>query len=365
MTLIDNVKARFRTRVPGAQPSAASVPQPVPGPAPAPKDTNAVSPGARVAQLLKSGTHPDSLTPQQLQAFARYVTGLSPDQQKRLSVTLMTSGIQLNALRDVHEVSLVADSNQETVNLATGDTRITVNDRAKVYHNGKVTETITPRGDGRLQVVHNGETQLWDGDTGKGTTVDGKPLEPRPADRVPGEAPRKPWPATPVNHLVEPSNQDAPDFAKQYDNAVRATGGHVEEPLNLDLADALRYNCHSFATTHAQGDLRDPFDNDYQPRWVNFPTYQLTNGPFKKLAADQRVHVGDVILYADDKGVPTHTGVVKAVDGDGNPSQIESKWGAYGLYTHGPMDVPPIYGHIEGFYRPDAATPTKNTRAAA
>jgi hypothetical protein len=63
--------------------------------------------------------------------------------------------------------------------------------------------------------------------------------------------------------------------------------------------------------------------------------------------------VGDVIMYQKD-GVPTHTGKVTAVDADGNPTRVQSKWGSFGLYEHGPFDVPAIYGEIGAFYRPDA-----------
>jgi hypothetical protein len=53
--------------------------------------------------------------------------------------------------------------------------------------------------------------------------------------------------------------------------------------------------------------------------------------------------VGDIVVYKKD-GKITHTGTVLIVDGAGNPSTIQSKWGQRGDYTHLVTQVPPEYG---------------------
>ena len=78
---------------------------------------------------------------------------------------------------------------------------------------------------------------------------------------------------------------------------------------------------------------------------------QLATDAWGRLAADQRVHVGDVVVYKKD-GKVTHTGVVEAVDRDGNPTRIESKFGILGKYVHDTFDVSALYGQPAEFYRP-------------
>lgn len=317
-----------------------------------PGDANAVASPAAIIAKLKSGAAFSSITPAQWQAVGEYLIKLPEAQRQKLSRDLMATGTTFVAQDGINEVSVISQYGQATIDLDHDEVRVTRNDNATLYVAGKAEETIKPRKDGKLVVVRNGETQIWDADTGKGINAAGKAIAPQMAERVVGEALRKPWPKALPSKLVEPQgDEDSPVYAKLYNDAIRKAGGQVLEPLQPDMDDAKRYNCHSYATTRGHGDLHDPFDNDYQPRWVNFPSYQLANG-FKKLAADQKVHAGDVILYADSHGVPTHTGVVKAVDDDGNPTQVESKWGAYGLYVHAPFDIPAVYGHIDSFYRP-------------
>ncbi len=74
---------------------------------------------------------------------------------------------------------------------------------------------------------------------------------------------------------------------------------------------------------------------------------------------------GDLVVYRDDEGVVTHTGVVRYVT-PGEPVLVESKWGNLGVYLHRVDDSP--YGANCRYYRstrsghmlqavPPAATP--------
>jgi hypothetical protein len=318
-----------------------------------PKDGNEVKGGVPVLAALKGGTDLAKISAEGFEDAGRYIAKLPADKREKLAADLKKAGVNLVYQPEVKEVGFMTEHGAANVDLASNEVRVTVDNAVTVYQGAKAIETMAMKG-GKWEVTRDGKTQSWDPDTGVGS-VDGKPIPPRFADPVKGEAARKPWPTTPANKLAEPPEdpgQDFKDYAKIYNKAVEASGGKVVEAIRTDYNEATYYNCHSFATTGAHGDLHDPFANAYQPRWVNFPTYQLTNGPFKQLKPEQRVHVGDVILYQKD-GVPTHTGKVIAVDADGNPSRVESKWGSFGLYEHGPFDVPAVYGEIGAFYRPD------------
>jgi hypothetical protein len=319
-------------------------------------DNGNVSVATRVLASLRGNEGLDKVTAAQWQAVIKALDGMPAAQQAAMGQALLKQGLLLQVNRDVGEISLFGQQGAVTAEPGSGRLRVTIEGNSTVYDGTKAVETIAITPERNFAVTRGGKTQIWNPRTGQGT-VDGKPIPPRWADKVEGEGPRKPWASAPANKLVQPDGDDMdPNYQKLYNDAVRATGGEVVEPLHMTRDNAPeRYNCHSFATTGAHGDLADPFDKVFQPRWVNFPTYQLANGPFKRLKPDQKVHVGDVILYQKD-GVPTHTGKVIAVDDDGNPTRIESKWGSYGLYQHGPFDVPGIYGEIGGFYRPDPAT---------
>lgn len=57
---------------------------------------------------------------------------------------------------------------------------------------------------------------------------------------------------------------------------------------------------------------------------------------------------GDLILYRDEQGTPSHTGIVKATGSEGFVL-IESKWGFDGLYLHQPQDQ--CYAKTFEYYR--------------
>ena len=147
------------------------------------------------------------------------------------------------------------------------------------------------------------------------------------------------------------------EYAPAYDAAVEAMGGEVVEPSEANEPAKDVYNCHSYATTDGAGDLFDPFSRSGYPHWLNNPMHRLTTGPFGRVAADQRVQAGDIIVYRQSDKV-THTGVVREVDANGNPSLIESKFGTLGLYRHEPHDVPAQYGSPAEFFRPDGPSKT-------
>jgi hypothetical protein len=175
------------------------------------------------------------------------------------------------------------------------------------------------------------------------------------APRIPGEPPRVPWPTAPASRLerVRPTDPNRP-----YDEAVRRMGGEVLE-FPGPAGETRLFNCHSYALTGGEGDLADPFSDATGGRWVTKPTYQLAKGAYGQLRPDQRVHPGDVVVYADAHGVPLHSGIVREVDADGNPTLVESKWSGFGVFRHGPFDQPSNYGTAMTFYRPeDPAAPS-------
>jgi hypothetical protein len=64
---------------------------------------------------------------------------------------------------------------------------------------------------------------------------------------------------------------------------------------------------------------------------------------YKELAADARVAVGDIVVYALGETLP-HSGKVIAVDKLGKPTMIKSKWSEHSLFEHPPSAVPAHYG---------------------
>jgi hypothetical protein len=75
-----------------------------------------------------------------------------------------------------------------------------------------------------------------------------------------------------------------------------------------------------------------------------------------------KAKVGDVVVY-EKNGVVTHSGKVTAVDGDGNPTKVEGKWGNMGTYEHAPGNVPNYFGTPK-YYHTDRAGGNCVTRVA-
>lgn len=223
--------------------------------------------------------------------------------------------------------------------------------RADLYAGASLVATLTFEGDRVIRETHQG-TEVWTAD-GHGT-LNGRPVAAPPAPFVAGEPPRRPIPGPPpANELDEPTWQGKSWMAvygPDYDEAIVDAGGMVVEPYQAET-DVNVYNCHSYATTGGAGDLFDPFMRNGQPHWLDNPMAQLTGGRFGQVAPTQRVHPGDVVVYAKD-GKVTHTGIVTEVDRAGNPTRIESKFGVLGRYVHDTYDVSPLYGAPAAFYRP-------------
>jgi hypothetical protein len=64
---------------------------------------------------------------------------------------------------------------------------------------------------------------------------------------------------------------------------------------------------------------------------------------------------GDVVLYRNFEGTPSHTGIIRGRLPDGSPL-VESKWGTLGIYLHPAIDCP--YGRDQISYH---RHPTKTT----
>ncbi|MBU0700928.1 PAAR domain-containing protein [bacterium] len=94
------------------------------------------------------------------------------------------------------------------------------------------------------------------------------------------------------------------------------------------------YDCHGFTFTDGEG-------------WINNNQVQniLDDNGYEQVGHGQvqPVQSGDSVVYRDANGEITHTGIVRGVDGSGNPNRIESKWGSMPQYEHAPQDVPPGY----------------------
>ncbi|MDB5097679.1 MAG: peptidase and in kexin sedolisin [Cyanobacteria bacterium RYN_339] len=240
--------------------------------------------------------------------------------------------------------------------------RVDAQGETVIYRDGVAVEDAHLAGQ-ELVVHRQGREERWDAN-GTAATVNGKPLEVPPAPRVPGERPRGPWAEQPNRYIFPAAEANAvgPDlkgydaFAKKLDENEAAIGARVIAPTSREFNynNPNEFNCHSYGLTGGEGDLENPFEPANRLRWVNSPMFELTNGNWGKLATDQRAQVGDRILYRKD-GVVTHTGVVTAVDQDGNPSRVQSKWGNWGLFEHAPFDVPNVgvdYGQPAELYRP-------------
>lgn len=122
-----------------------------------------------------------------------------------------------------------------------------------------------------------------------------------------------------------------PDRTQAQSNAAVA-GLNLAGPLTQTGPPTDSYNCHGF--TFTCGDRW--IDNKYIQKILNDNGYILKPGFAPKVP-------GDVVVYSDDDGNIVHTGIVVAVDFMGNPTLIESKWGAHPRFTHPPDQVPPTY----------------------
>ncbi|MFO0966832.1 MAG: hypothetical protein U0793_14765 [Gemmataceae bacterium] len=76
----------------------------------------------------------------------------------------------------------------------------------------------------------------------------------------------------------------------------------------------------------------------------------LKDDGYEKLSGPEQTDYGDVVIYRDEDGEPTHVGIVikknLLVDGAEDPLTILSKWGGDGEYIHESRQVPPEYGQL-------------------
>lgn len=85
------------------------------------------------------------------------------------------------------------------------------------------------------------------------------------------------------------------------------------------------------------------FTND--ERWINDPKAvdKILDDNNYKPTLNNKGKPGDVVVYRDESGTITHTGVVTQTESDGTITKVESKFGQAGTYSHGPWDVPNSY----------------------
>jgi hypothetical protein len=70
-----------------------------------------------------------------------------------------------------------------------------------------------------------------------------------------------------------------------------------------------------------------------------------------KLVEDRDVRAGDTVLYMNDDGGITHSGLVLELVGPYKVPRILSKWGGGPEAVHLSTDVPQLYGRILKYYR--------------
>lgn len=308
---------------------------------------------ASLVEQLKRGSA-NALAPGAWQQLARGWQQASAAERSRLVASLAASGVRVEAGADGRFVSFVAGDLRVTAEPATQRLRRSQGGTILCYEGTVMARAMKINGN-QVEVTTRDGSQVWQGGSGS-AMVDGLPLVPRYAPRQAGEPPRAPWASPLSNDLREPrwgEGTRMADYAPAYDAAVRAMGGRVLEPSDPDATPADLYNCHSYAVTGGEGDLFDPFVRESHPHWLNNPMHRLTTGPFLRVHDDQRVQPGDVIVYRKD-GKVTHTGVVREVDANGNPSLVESKFGILGRYLHEPFDIPRQYGAPGEYFRPES-----------
>jgi hypothetical protein len=79
------------------------------------------------------------------------------------------------------------------------------------------------------------------------------------------------------------------------------------------------------------------------PRWVLDAEARDQLKSYRPLKAGEQVAKGDIVMYSLGGALP-HSGRVMAVDKQGKPAMIRSKWGHYSIFEHPPDAVPNHYG---------------------
>lgn len=298
---------------------------------------------------LAAGTEP---TPAEWQVLGRQVAGMNRAELSVVSQRLQLAGFVPTIVGGGRYATFQSPNLTVTVEPATGRMRRTAGAQAELYERGIVTTRYSSV-DGLITVQRAKRTEAWTA-AGQGMRS-GRSILALPAALVPGEAPRVPEGIPPRNQFRQPiykAGEDPAEFLAKVDAAVVRAGGEILVSANASLEEPDWHNCFSHALSGGEGDLADPFDRPSMPRWLLQPHFQLNGGRFEILVPEQRVHPGDRIIYKlPGSEAITHVAIVREVDAGGNPSKIESKFGAWGTYVHKPFDVLTGYGVPAGFYR--------------
>jgi len=75
-----------------------------------------------------------------------------------------------------------------------------------------------------------------------------------------------------------------------------------------------------------------------------FARYLIETGTLVEIAADETLS-GDIVIYLDDDGAPSHAGKIASAD-----KRTKSKWGGGLFLEHGLWEVPESYGNTVRFY---------------
>ena len=80
----------------------------------------------------------------------------------------------------------------------------------------------------------------------------------------------------------------------------------------------------------------------------------LTEDEYVRIEDQTKIVPGDLILYRNSRGEPTHIGVLirrkEDIEAAGFKMTILSQWGSDGEYTHDINDVPELLGYPSEFY---------------
>ncbi len=312
-------------------------------------DGLALSPASGPLQKLLAGQEP---TIAEWPGLASQLARLSAGELLTLNNRLAQTGARIALVGDARLVLYRTADVTVAVDPTRGRIRRAEGTRVELYDGARPAGTMVAL-DGRITITNGRNVQVWHGRSGQGAE-NGRLVTIPAAPAVPGEAARQPWGIPPRNQFRLPRYQEgqaSAAYVAQVDEAVVRAGGKVVVPADANMPDTDWTNCFSYALTKGTGDLADPFARNAMPRWLQSPMYQLAMRGWGRVADTQRVHPGDLVIYRDEQGAPSHAGVVRAVDETGNPTWIESKFGAWGIYLHRPHDVHPAYGTPADFYR--------------
>lgn len=322
---------------------------PAPVTANAPPDGLALSAASGPLQKLLAGQEPAIA---EWPGLARQLARLSSAELLTLNNRLSQIGARLALIDGGRYVLFRTADVTIAVDPARGHIRRAEGTRVELFDGPRLASTMVAL-DGRITITNGRNVQVWHGRSGQGSE-NSRLITIPDAPAVSGEPVRQPWSIPPRNQFRLPrfqEGQDSAAFVAQVDDAVVRAGGKVVVAADATMPDADWSNCFSYALTKGGGDLADPFARNAMPRWLQSPMYQLAMRGWSHVPATQRVHAGDLVLYRDEQGAPSHAGVVRAVDDAGNPTWVESKFGAWGIYLHRPHDVHPAYGAPADFYR--------------